>query len=93
MQEVIAVAARRDAKCPPRDHYLALGVEPSASSGQITSAYRRLVRMLHPDANPAWPTAWDRFAEAVAYATLRNPRAARHIRRRVRAQDSGHSHR
>ncbi|WP_206641606.1 J domain-containing protein [Nonomuraea polychroma] len=63
-----------DATWPRRDHYMVLGVEPSASTAQITSAYRRLVRVLHPDARPAGPAARDRFAEVVdAYAVLRDP--------------------
>ncbi|GAA4931124.1 DnaJ domain-containing protein [Streptomyces coeruleoprunus] len=42
---------------PPADHrpdlYATLGVAPTASAEQITSAYRRLVRALHPDTRPA----------------------------------------
>jgi curved DNA-binding protein CbpA len=68
------VPARRDAKRPRRDHYTVLGVQPSASAREITSAYRRLVRTLHPDANPARPAARERLAEVVdAYATLHDP--------------------
>ncbi|WP_223167991.1 J domain-containing protein [Nonomuraea sp. SYSU D8015] len=65
---------RRDGERPRRDHYTVLGVEPSASPAQITSAYRRLLRVLHPDARPAEPAAHERFAEVLdAYATLRDP--------------------
>ncbi|MGW0552452.1 J domain-containing protein [Streptomyces altiplanensis] len=59
-----------------RDPYAVLGVEPTASAGQITSAYRRLVRALHPDANPGpgEPAVDGRFTDVVAaYGTLRDP--------------------
>lgn len=56
------------------DHYAVLGVEPTASAGQITSAYRRLVRELHPDTSPDEPAADGRFADVVAaYGTLHDP--------------------
>ncbi|WP_312870127.1 J domain-containing protein [Streptomyces himalayensis] len=59
---------------PQRDLYAVLGVEPTASGGQITSAYRKLVRALHPDANPGQEATGERFAEVVsAYGTLRDP--------------------
>ncbi|MFJ6994903.1 J domain-containing protein, partial [Streptomyces sp. NPDC003090] len=35
------------------DPYAVLGVEPTATAGQIASAYRGLVRALHPDSAPA----------------------------------------
>lgn len=55
------------------DHYAVLGVPPSASDRQITAAYRRLVRSLHPDARPADPAAADELADVLAaYATLRD---------------------
>lgn len=77
------------------DHYAVLGVEPSASAGQITSAYRRLVRELHPDASPDEPTADGRFAEVVAaYGTLHDPgpRAAYDSRLGVNGPKSPPSH-
>ncbi|QIP88822.1 J domain-containing protein [Streptomyces sp. Tu 2975] len=37
-----------------RDHYTVLGVEPSATSRQITTAYRRQIRALHPDSGQSW---------------------------------------
>jgi hypothetical protein len=61
-QEVSAVSAGRDAERPWRDHYKILGLEPSASARKITSAYRRLVRTLHPDSHPERPTAGERIA-------------------------------
>jgi curved DNA-binding protein CbpA len=61
-------------KRPPRDHYAVLGVPRSASTREITSAYRRLVRALHPDAGPRDPTAPDDLADVfAAYDTLRDP--------------------
>jgi curved DNA-binding protein CbpA len=54
-----------------RDHYAVLGVPPSASDAQITTAYRRLVRSLHPDTRPTDPTAADELSDVLAaYDTL-----------------------
>ncbi|WP_171115740.1 MULTISPECIES: J domain-containing protein [unclassified Streptomyces] len=59
---------------PARDHYAVLGVEPTASARQITSAFRRLVRALHPDTNPDRTTADGRLTEVMdAYGTLHDP--------------------
>ncbi|WP_222721955.1 J domain-containing protein [Actinomadura alba] len=55
------VSVRRDAERPWRDYNKILGVELSASARKITSAYRRLVRTLHPDSHPERPTAGERF--------------------------------
>ncbi|MFJ9795532.1 J domain-containing protein [Streptomyces sp. NPDC101145] len=61
------------------DPYAVLGVEPTATAGQIASAYRGLVRALHPDSAPARDeperrAAAARFDEVVAaYEVLRDP--------------------
>jgi curved DNA-binding protein CbpA len=79
---------RRAADAVP-DPYDVLGVDPSASAERITSAYRRLVRELHPD------TRTDEVAEEAlgrviaAYETLRDPAArAAHDRSRRAAADA-----
>jgi DnaJ-class molecular chaperone len=46
-----------------RDPYDVLGVSKSASAEEVKSAYRRLAKKLHPDANKHDPKAASRFAE------------------------------
>ncbi|MBT2469425.1 J domain-containing protein [Streptomyces sp. ISL-66] len=60
---------------PSRDHYAVLGLSAEASPTQITSAYRTLIRTLHPDARPGGPPADAELAEVIAaYETLHDPR-------------------
>ncbi|THA39917.1 J domain-containing protein [Streptomyces sp. A1547] len=59
---------------PSRDHYAVLGLRAEASPEQITSAYRTLIRALHPDARPSGPSADAELAEVIdAYQTLHDP--------------------
>ncbi|MBI4275514.1 MAG: J domain-containing protein [Rhizobiales bacterium] len=46
-----------------RDPYEVLGVQKGASQGNIKSAFRRLAKKLHPDANKNDPKTAARFAE------------------------------
>src|SRR5271157_3869483 len=55
----------------PRDPYEVLGVERSASEGEIKKAFRQLARELHPDVNAHDPNAEEKFKEAAeAYEIL-----------------------
>jgi curved DNA-binding protein CbpA len=63
---------------PIRDPYVVLGVGPGTSDEQLHAAYRRLVRLHHPDHNPGDPDAARRFEEIQdAYARIRQLRAKR----------------
>lgn len=59
------------------NHYEALEVKPTASQGQIKTAYRKLVKQFHPDINPD-PQAADRMIkineayEILSDSTTRN---------------------
>ncbi|PRX50400.1 DnaJ-like protein [Prauserella shujinwangii] len=54
------------------DPYAVLGVDPHATEKEITEAYRRLVRELHPDVGPG---ERERLTAVVdAYRTLRAAR-------------------
>jgi DnaJ-class molecular chaperone len=66
-----------------RDPYEVLGVDRKASAGDIKSAYRRLAKRLHPDANKNDPKAATRFAELNAAHELLSDESKR------RAFDAG----
>jgi DnaJ-class molecular chaperone len=54
-----------------RDPYEVLGVPRGAAAGQIKSAFRKLAKKHHPDANKDDPKASEKFAEAnAAYEIL-----------------------
>jgi molecular chaperone DnaJ len=54
-----------------KDYYRTLGVDKGASAKEITKAYRKLARDLHPDKNPGDAVAEEKFKElAAAYDVL-----------------------
>jgi molecular chaperone DnaJ len=54
-----------------KDYYAVLGVPEGASAKDIKTAYRKLSRQLHPDANPGDAAAEERFKEiSAAYDVL-----------------------
>jgi molecular chaperone DnaJ len=54
-----------------KDYYQVLGVAADASAKEITKAYRKLARELHPDQNPGDSAAEDRFKDvSAAYDVL-----------------------
>jgi len=57
-----------------KDYYRVLGVPATAAEKDVTTAYRKLAKKLHPDANPGDSTAEDRFKDvAAAYDVLGDP--------------------
>jgi molecular chaperone DnaJ len=57
-----------------KDYYSLLGVSETASQKDITKAYRKLARQLHPDANPGDKAAEERFKEvSAAYEVVGDP--------------------
>src|ERR1051325_1132629 len=60
------------------DFYIILGIERSASVGEIKRAYKRLARKYHPDINPGDRTAVAQFRQiSEAYETLSDPERRR----------------
>jgi molecular chaperone DnaJ len=54
-----------------KDYYRILGVSEDATAKEITKAYRKLARDLHPDKNPGDSVAEERFKElSAAYEVL-----------------------
>ena len=59
------------------DPYKTLGISPAASDSELRSAYRRLVRLHHPDHNGGSAESTRRFEEIQeAYAQVREQRAS-----------------
>jgi molecular chaperone DnaJ len=56
------------------DYYSILGLTKSANSAEIKAAYRKLVKIYHPDKNPNSYEAVEKFRQIQeAYETLMDP--------------------
>lgn len=75
---------------PPEDPYRTLGVSPGVSDQELRSAYRRLVRLHHPDHNGGSVESARRF-EAIqeAYTRIRELRRTSPPPRQTGAADPG----
>jgi molecular chaperone DnaJ len=57
-----------------KDYYRVLGIPATATEKDVTSAYRKLAKKLHPDANPNDRGAEERFKDvSAAYDVLGDP--------------------
>ena len=57
-----------------KDYYRVLGIPATATDKDVTTAYRKLAKKLHPDANPGDRTAEERFKDvSAAYDVLGDP--------------------
>ena len=73
------VHRRQDRRMNYKDYYTVLGVPKAAAEKDIKSAYRKLARKWHPDANPDNPkAAEEKFKEiSEAYEVLGDPEKRR----------------
>lgn len=67
-------------------YYQTLQVAPNASQAEISAAYRRLARQVHPDLNPSPDAHRQMQAINEAYNTLRHPERRRRYDETVAAQ-------
>jgi curved DNA-binding protein CbpA len=71
------------------DPYKVLGVSPGVSSEELHDAYRRLVKLHHPDRNGGSPESTRRFQEIQrAYEEVRSGPAGRRQARRPRPAET-----
>jgi molecular chaperone DnaJ len=62
---------------PQQNHYEVLDISPQATQAEIKQAYRRLVKIFHPDSN-RYTASHDRIADInIAYEVLSDPQRRR----------------
>ncbi|HJL89892.1 MAG TPA: molecular chaperone DnaJ [Acidimicrobiales bacterium] len=69
-----------------KDYYRTLGVDKGSSAKDVTKAYRKLARKLHPDANPGDDAAEQRFKEVTAAYDVLGDESKREEYDQVRAR-------
>ncbi|MEO0565034.1 MAG: DnaJ C-terminal domain-containing protein, partial [Chloroflexota bacterium] len=63
-----------EVRAMPKDYYDVLGVNKNADDKELKSAFRKLAKEYHPDANPGNPSAEEKFKEiGEAYEVLSDP--------------------
>ncbi len=75
-----------------KDLYKLLRISRDASQDDVRKAHRKLVREYHPDANPEYPRAEERFKQVQrAYEVLSNPEKRREYDKELHTSSRGSS--
>jgi molecular chaperone DnaJ len=75
---------------PAKDYYVLLGVDKTATEAQIKTAFRKLAKKYHPDANPNNKSAEEKFKEInEAYEVLSDKQKRAQYDQLVDAQSRG----
>ena len=74
---------------PEPNLYERLGIRPNATAAEVTAAYRRRARSLHPDSAPGAPNSHALQEVIAAYRVLSDPPRRRDYDRRIGATSLG----